>query len=250
VTHDLGRGGRFFLACVFFAAASVPVLPFTFEPIYASLAPSGGGAIGTFRVKNDGAARIAVKMSVLTRSSDSEGKEINGEADSLFTIFPTRLVVDPGAVKTVKVQWKGNAKPDRELCFRLIAEQVPVDFDNPTSSGIKIMFRYIASLYVTPQGALYSLKTKAEGGTDAEGRTGFFVEVSNTGTRHVVASESTLELIPTDSSAKTVRFEPSNIGALNGANYLPDSSRRFFLPSADAVPGMTYEARLGFTPEF
>lgn len=247
----MNHGGCSFLLTTLMAAAVIlPASAFTLEPMSTSLAPSGAGAIGTFRLKNDNVERIAIRIAVLERSMTPEGKDQTQAADKLFTIYPSRLVLEPSSSATFKIQWKGATSPDRELCFRLVAEQVPVDFGTTRASGIRIMFRYVASLYVTPVSSTWKLLAEsALGAIDGDGNRGFLVEVLNSGGRHVIAVDSSFELREAGSDADPILLSGEAIGSADGANYLPGLPRRFFLPHPDAVPGRIYDARLGFTPE-
>ena len=244
----MNHGSRSLILLVLFALAIVvPASSFTLDPMVASLAPMGAGAIRTFRVKNDGTERIAIRLSVVKRSMNSDGIEITEPADNLFKIYPARLVIDPASTVAFKIQWKGESAPNKELCFRLIAEQVPIDFTNTVVSGIRIMFRYIASVYITPTVSSAELLVEsAQGETDAKGNAGFMVTVRNSGTRHVIATEVSFEI----KEAGVVLTGGDALGAADGANYLPGLERRFFIPNAAAVPGRVYEALLRFTPEY
>ncbi len=161
--------GRFLvLSAILASVVALPASPFSLEPMTASLAPSGPAAIGTFRLKNDSTERIAIKLSIVRRSMAPDGTELNTPADQLFTIYPARIVLAASSVATFKIQWKGSASTDSELCFRLLAEQVPVDSNDSQSSGIRILFRYVASLYVTPAASTWNVTVQwkpARGGS-------------------------------------------------------------------------------------
>jgi len=222
---------------------------FTMEPMTALLAPTGARSVAAFRLKNDGNARIAVKLSALTRAVDADGVETNEGAANLFTIYPQRLLIEPGATMTVKVQWKGEAQLASERCFRFVAEQLPVtDVGDAQSSGIKVMLRYVASVYVGDAKLKPDLVAKVVGATGADGAAGFAIEVENRGARHLVVSEASLEL--KDSAGDKLSLSEAALAPLVGVNYLPAFPRRFFLPDERAVAGAQYEAELRYKGEF
>lgn len=217
---------------------------FTLEPMVMLLAPSGAGSVATFKIKNDGAERIAVKLSVLTRSVSPEGTETNAPAGNLFSVYPNRVLVEPGATSVFKVQWKGGGELEAEKCFRIVAEQISLSSGTEQGSGIRILLRYVASLYVGTTSFRPDLAAKALGATGAEGEKGFLVTITNTGSRHVIALDSNLVVADVESGSLTLSGE--ELGALNGANYLPGQPRTFFIKSDKAVPERLYEARLTY----
>lgn len=227
--------------------ALLAVLPslasaFTMEPMSALLSPSGSGTIATFRIKNDGKERIAIRLSLLSRDSSPEGIEVNAPADELFVAYPSRLLVEPGSSASAKVQWRGPPKVDAERSFRLVAEQIALEGGSGKdgNSGIKVMFRYIASLYVGESGFAADLAATVVGAKGPDGSPGLMVELRNQGRRHVIATDARVivdGLAPLDSA---------ELGGLSGANYLPGRSRRAFVPRPEAVEGMSYQARAEF----
>ena len=87
-----------------------------------------------------------------------------------------------------------------------------------------------------------------KGATGAKGEKGFTVEIVNSGTRHVIAESVALSI--TGVKGKVVALGAKELGALSGANYLPNNPQRLFIPQADAVPGSTYVAKLVYEQQF
>jgi P pilus assembly protein, chaperone PapD len=229
------------------ALFATPASAFTLEPMSALLAPSGAGSVGTFRIRNDGSSRIAIRLSVMTRSVGEDGKEVNGPTNA-FVVYPARVLVEPGSTAAAKVQWKGPANLEAEQCFRLIAEEVNIDSAPDSSSGIKMKFRYIASLYVGKTSFAPKLDAKVTGAAGPNGEKGFLVSIANSGTRHVVAMKIALTLKePADSP---LSFANEDLGSLNAANYLPGSSRNLFIANDGAEVGKSYDAVLQFESEY
>ncbi len=214
---------------------------FTLEPISTTIAPSGPESIATFRIKSEDPGRIAIRFRVLSRDLSPEGKEIDGPADDLFLVYPSRMVVEPGAQAVVKVQWRGPPDLAAERCFRFVAEQVALDTGPATSSGIKMMFRYIASLYVGKPSFASALEATAVGATGSDGSPGYLIELRNTGTRHVVAIDPRVTL-----EGGLVKLATEALGILAGANYLPGKSIHVFIAKPEAVPGKSYDATVDY----
>jgi len=239
---------RFLMATVLLAAATLCAGAFTFQPMFVRLDPVGPGRVQTFEIHNEGEQPLAVQLSIKTRAVDADGVEKNEDAGSLFTIYPPRLVVEPGSSASVKLQWNGAARLGSERSFRLVAESVAVDSAVAKTSGIKVMFRYVASIYVGEASYSPRLVCTVKGAIGPEGKKGFNVEIVNKGKAHVVADSAILVVFGL--KGRDFRFEGDQLGYLSGDNYLPGSARRLFIPADEAVPGKTYGARLDFDPVY
>jgi fimbrial chaperone protein len=221
---------------------------FTMEPMSALLAPSGAGSVATFRLRNDGPERIAVKLEALTRESGPDGAELNAPAGELFFVYPARLLIEPGAQAAVKIQWRGPATLSAERPFRLLAEEIPLEAGGPRASGIRVLFKYLASLYVGERGFAPELRASAAAAVGPDGSPGFLVELRNGGTRHVVAEALVLDISGAEGGG--LRLEAEALGALCGANYLPGGARSVFVKDERAVPGRSYDARVSYQAEY
>lgn len=104
-----------------------PAGAFTLVPMEMEFSVAGRGATRVFRVENAGPEPAAVEISAHRRRADAEGADLLEEADDDFAIFPRQIVLRPGQVQAVRVQWLGRESPERELAYRLIAEQLPLD---------------------------------------------------------------------------------------------------------------------------
>lgn len=235
------------LMLVFAVLGAASLAAFTMEPMVATVTPSGDGAIATFRFRNDGAEPIAIRMKVLTRALRSDGTEENAPADNLFEIYPERLALEPGASAVAKLRWKGSEKLDRELPFRFVAEQVPVDFGSSVGSGIKVLFRYVASLYVGAPSFKPSIALTARPDRGPGGKPGFTVEIRNEGTRHALVTGLSVVLGLGDGS--TLSLSEADLKALSDLNYLPGTSRRVFVPDGRASQGGSCDVRSQFELE-
>jgi fimbrial chaperone protein len=233
------KAKRFLILTLILIGAAASVGAFSFVPMSASIAPSGAQSVISFKVTNDSSQSIAVVISVMTRAIDIDGKETNEAVGKEFTIFPTRVVVQPNSFQTVKIQYKGPAALPRETCYRVIAEQVPIDFSKQETSGVKVLFRYIAALYVSPAKISPNIVLDSAVGTEVDGVKGLKVVIKNAGTRHALLSNAILK-IQESSSSMPLSFTGDQTQAFEGQNMLPASSRSFFVPWAAAIGGKTY----------
>ena len=233
------KSKRIFTLAFFSLFAVLAAAAFSFTPMSASIAPSGAQSVLSFRVNNDTGQSIAVVIKVMTRSIDIEGVETNAEVGKDFVVFPTRVVVQPNSFQTVKVQYKGLPNPARELSYRVIAEQVPIDFTKQETSGVKVLFKYIAALYVTPPRVSAKLAVEKATAAVKDGVKGLRVVIRNDGTRHALVTNPQLKLQAGDSSLPIV-LANEQVSSIDGQNILPASSRAFFVPYEGAVDGTTY----------
>lgn len=219
-------------AVVFTAVSSLGA--FTLEPIILYLTPSGQESSGVLTLNNPGEKTLAVELSILRRSQDFDGKEIREEApEGLFTLFPSSLIMEPGSRRTVRIRWTGPQKLEREESFRILAEQLPVDFEEDSVQGagrISIMFRYLAALYVTPSGADPQVVFQRAPVEELGGRTGNgWVRVENRGRRHQILSQ--LELSVTTQKKNRFILKEEDLQGLANENVLAGTVRYYRLPS-------------------
>jgi fimbrial chaperone protein len=203
---------------------------FSFEPIIRDFTPSGPGTVQNFRLHNDGDENIAVRIRIFTRDMDEEGKEELLPAEGLFLIYPSQVVLRPRTVQTLKVQWRGPANVDTEQCFRILVEQMAVNFEESSAakSHIRIMFRYLGALYVVPPRAGHEVIL--ESSRPADNGNGLELVFYNRGNSHVILGDMTISVKRKDTAEALLVFSPEDLPEINGQNILPLRRRRFFLP--------------------
>ncbi len=222
---------------------------FNLQPMVAHLETRGNESFKTFEVTNDGNTSVAVRFTLLTRSSTPGGLEFNENAAEYFSITPDFFVMEPNSKVTLTLEWKGPEEVLNELAFRLVAETLPVEDDGSSiASGIQVLFRYVASVYVGNETFSPSLITTVVGALGPLGETGFKIKVVNHGTRHVIVDS--LRLSVPISNRNILRLGKKDLGALFGANYLPEIPLERFLPHPDAEDGKVYYAWIKYDTEY
>ncbi|MEN6490885.1 MAG: fimbria/pilus periplasmic chaperone [Rectinema sp.] len=230
-----------------FMILGTAVFAFTFMPMSISISPSGAQSIASFRLTNDAAQQIAISVKAMTRQIDENGNETNEPADNEFTIFPTRVVVQPNSFQNIKVQYKGSPKLAKEVAYRIIAEQVPIDFSQPQSSGVKVLFRYIAALYVAPSNVKDKLSVSKVEYAEQDGKKGFLVTITNSGTRHALINDPVLKI--SGGPSVSVTLSDDLLKAIQGQNLLAGNVRKFFIPYDNVSPNANYSGALSATIE-
>ncbi len=223
-------------------------LPFTMEPMSATVTPHGDGKIATFRVTNDGIERIAVRYRVVTRGVSPTGEEINAESTTSFAVYPARTVIEPGKTASVKVQWRGGGPVTSEQSYRFVAEEVPIDSTEKGSSGLRVLFRYVASLYLGDRAFTPQLVATVRPIVDSRNNPVLSVEIANRGTRHVIAGNLSVDLKYPDGSVYTIR--PEDIPRLNGVNYLAGSEFSAHAARRDGFRQESFEVSVSYEGEY
>lgn len=233
---------RIILAAVvamFVLGTAMSVSAFSFSPMTVSIGPSGADAVITYKVTNESDKQTAVSIKVKTRVIDAAGNETNEPADKLFLVFPSQVVLKPNSSQNVKVQYRGNPVIPAELAFRVIAEQLPVDFSKATSSGVNILLTYVAALYVTPKNAAPKIELTDAVGVQKDGKQGLQITVKNSGTAHALLSNTKITINP-GAGASSVEFAGDAVSAIEGQNLLALSERVIFVPWDGAITGKRY----------
>jgi len=228
------------LAVVLMVGAVAQAAAFTFTPMSVSISPSGSQSVVTFRVTNDSAQQTAVSIKVMTRQIDEQGVETNLAADKDFLVFPARVVLKPNSFQSIKIQYRGSQAISTELAYRVIAEQLPVDFSKSEASGVNILLRYVAALYVTPKNTEPRIAFLSAIGVSKDGGRGLSVTIKNEGNKHALLFNPLLRIRPNSGSPYT-DLSGDPVKEIEGQNILALSTRSFFVPWESAVLGAAYE---------
>lgn len=209
--------------------------------------PSGRGANRTFRVENDSAETIAVQVSMKTREMAPDGKETHRDAEDDFIVYPSQIVLKPKGVQAVRVKWIGNAKPDRELAYRIVAEQLPVNLSKQPEEGVKIniLTRYVGSVYIVPKGVKPDVVLElVEPRNGEDGKRQLRVRFHNRGTRHVLLRDLKLQV---KSGGKVVEVGRESLQGLADENVLAGGRRELAVPWPSGLPDGPVEASFTYS---
>ncbi len=195
------------LALVAHPATALQMSPFTAEFTEAELV---SGAI--YNVFNDTDAPMAIEVSVRYRDMDTSGEDILTDAEDDFIAFPTQMILFPKEVQAVRIQWIGEKSADQEVPFRVIAEQIPINFaQEEQSEGVKLEFltAIASSAYILPDEPIANLTTELVL-VDLAGDENSFLRLSivNTGNHHISMSDPVITLTSAvDNSSVTLTAE-------------------------------------------
>lgn len=228
------------LALAFIAAAS-PAGAFKMTPIEVKFEPAGSGAARTVLLENQTDTPSAVELTTHKRTMLQNGEDVLEADEDSFLVVPSQVILMPGQQQVVRVQWLGGPVTT-EQAFRLIAEQLPIELEEGSQQGgrMRLLVRYIASLYVAPAGARPDMTVN--GGkiirTDANSAELLF-QVKNSGSAHLGLSDLTITVRPNGpGTAASLTLPPAQLDGTTGAVVLAGHTRDFRVPlAAPATPG-------------
>jgi fimbrial chaperone protein len=198
---------------------------FRLDPMVLSIPVKGPSASGTFTVENNTQEQVAVQFEVRGREMDENGNEERPESKG-FSIYPEQAAIKPGDKRSVRITWQGDAAPDKELPFRFVASQLPVNFQGKEKSqkaNIKFLIEYVASLYLTPPHASPKMKVLSQkvNGHELE------VVVANEGSAHYLFENTGLSVT---AGGKNLKIGKAFLNTLHSENVLPGGRRILKIP--------------------
>lgn len=230
--------------------AGGPAAAFKMTPIEIRFDPAGAGASQTILLENQTQAPAAVELTTHKRDMSPDGDDILQADEDSFLVVPSQIILMPGQQQVVRVQWLGGPV-GREAAYRLIAEQLPVDLDTDSGSGgrMRLLVRYIASLYVTPKGATPEIAirdARIERGQAHMSELRF--KIANAGNAHVGLSDLTITVRPDGPGTKpALRLPPPDLDGVTGAVVLANRDRNFRIPLPKALPPGPAHVDLDYT---
>ena len=197
---------------------------FKFSPMSTSIETKSGNNSTLFYLENDSDQPIAVTVSVLTREMNSEGIESNNKIGGEMTVYPSQLIIPANEKRSAKVTWIGKTIPTKELAYRLIAEQLPIDLEKGVKkkAAIKVLLRYVAALYVSSESHQSKISLKKLEVTPKA----ISFQIQNSGKKHQVL----LGLILKISGKKELELSGDDLKGMSGENVLALSERVFTFP--------------------
>jgi fimbrial chaperone protein len=225
------------LPVLILALPAGPAGAFNFTPIDATLRPAGSGATQTFSVENPSPGPVAVEITMHTREMTPGGEDVLASAENLFTVYPSQLILQPGARQSIRVQWTGPAELEQERAFRLIAEELPIQLgeESEEGAGLDLLVRYVASIYVQPQGTEARLSIEPEATED-----GVVLVVRNQGTMRAVLRDEDYAIY---ADGEAIELDAAQSEALSAVNVLAGHVRRLPIPDSQDLVDSALEVR-------
>lgn len=201
---------------------------FGIEPFKSQLAPADGQNTQIFTLTNSSDDTIAVQIHMESWSTDLNGQEQSTVDTTNFSVYPTQFALKAHSNRTVRVTWLGPMPVQTEKAFRLVAEQLPVNF-NPGApeNALRFLLRYRTAFYIAPSTPRQKLVV-SDFQHNINSNTLVFT-LANQGNVHVMLHQPVLNL--TDSSGRTHTLRDVLVrSALENNNVLSGGQRQFSIP--------------------
>ncbi|WII70787.1 fimbria/pilus periplasmic chaperone [Bdellovibrio sp. 22V] len=221
------------LTVLFFLFPSI-TLAFRLTPMVIYFSPEGKKTTQVLTLENPGNEKVPVQIEAFARRSNEKGEEVR-EKTGDFNIYPEQVVLLPNEKRNVRITWAGDLNDPTEKAYRIVASQLPVEFRDrnakPKKAGVNLNFllQYVASAYVTPEGAVAKVRLKDVRSSDGKN---IQVSIANEGTAHKVLRLKKLTIY--SGEKKAVEF--TQIKELDSANLLPGESRTITLQTPQSIP--------------
>jgi fimbrial chaperone protein len=227
-------------------ALSFSCQAFTLSPISATLEPKGYGASTGFRLENESSNRVAFQITMVTREPDETGDETQLPATNLFTVFPPQGIIAPGQKQNIRLVWKGPSNPTNELSYRIVAEELPVDFQpakaEKAQSHIQMLVRYKGTVYVRPKNAKPQLRVMSLAKTGGVSGNSYELVITNAGNAHQGLRNPVLSL--TDTQGHKTDLSADQLPTVAGENILARHTRRFLVTLPPNLKEQDYHAQI------
>ncbi|WP_374076892.1 fimbria/pilus periplasmic chaperone [Bdellovibrio bacteriovorus] len=216
-------------------------MAFRLSPMVVRFSPTGTASTQVLTLENTGTDKVPIQIEAFTRIENEKGEEVRKKTDD-FNIYPEQIVLLPNEKRNVRVTWSGEVA-EEEKAYRIIASQLPVEFrdrnSKPKKPGVNLNFllQYVASAYVTPDGAIAKIKIKDVKSLDSKKVS---VVVANEGTAHKVLRVKKLKLL---SGEKTVG-EIENPKEFESINLLPGSHKNIVVTSPKEITGASLRGEI------
>jgi fimbrial chaperone protein len=230
-------------ACFISTAHAIRLIPLT-----ATMVTDDDGTRRTFRIQNPAEQPAAVQISIFARATQLDGTEIRTPADQLFTVFPAQMVIMPGETQAVRVEWLSAITTDHEQAFRIIAEQLAIDFNESkqqTREQIKLLMRYEGMIYIQPKLASAAKIDVLDSRYIDKPTPALQVTLKNTGDTHLVLKKPFLQLT---NAQYQLKLQGLTISDLLNTNMLAGETRQFTLPWPKDFNPDKFTTTLHFAP--
>lgn len=206
------------------------LLSFDFSPMSQSIDVSEGRKGAQFLIQNEGASNIAVELSVFERKMDEKGEETLGSTKEV-SVFPPQIIIPPGEKRTIRVMYNEKSEPSIEKSFRVVAEQLPLNVDKKikSQSGIKMLMKFVAALYVTPSNAKSDIKLVSHTSNGKE----MNLVVENKGNKHQLLTNPVIKFL---SNGVKGELKAKDLPGFAGENVLAGQKRIFNIKSSQVIP--------------
>jgi P pilus assembly chaperone PapD len=227
---------------------------FSVSPQIITLEPTGRKSQAWVSVSHlgDSDLPMAIEMRVVKRELDISGRvfHTSDETDENFVIYPAQMILYPGEMQMVFIQWAGSALPDKELVYSFIAENVPVELKSKkddeeikdkASLEVRTLVRYEGLIFVRPPKVTPDVVVEsANVEMDEAGKPQLIVVLYNQGSARKKLAGMSLTVVPVQGDHaevdKALTYKPLLPKNQTKHSLFAGYKRRCVLPWPESVP--------------
>ncbi len=172
-----------------------------------------------FQIDNNSKKPIPIVIKVVSRIQNKDGTEQLPQTSD-FQLVPPQVIVPPNDKRTIRLKYIGTKSFDIEKSYRVIAEQVPLNLEEKQASGIQMLLKYQAALFVT------SKPVKARVTLDGFEILGekLLINFNNSGHSHRYFQNMEIIFVK---GKKEIKLNENELKPILGQNILAKSKRQF-----------------------
>ncbi len=216
------------------------------QPLLVDIEP---GRSGSIRVENNRTHPLTVEVTLWRRSVSESGEQTRIPADDDFVVLPPQLVIQPGRVQVVRLQWVGQETPEQSLSYYANLREVPIALEPTEGAQLQVAFAFDVAVQVSPPGARADLSlVDAQVATGREGSRVARLLIENRGTRYAYLQNARYELEVLDASGSVIErpsFTHDQLTEILGVTLLEPGKRRIAdLPLSAASNAASIRGRI------
>lgn len=231
---------RWFYLVITMAMGIAPLMTFAkfeFSPITILLQTTGKNNHVIAQVVNRDNSQVPIMIRVTDRKQLENGEEERADTNDI-AVFPSQFILEPKESKSIKVFWQGGEKVDLEKSYRIIVEEVPVEFSAKSADkgAVRIFINYVGSVYVNSEVTDHELVLESVKPDKVNMELSFF----NKGKGHGLLRSPKIEITAKSSGnlpEKKYTLDKKDIASFEGKNILAQSRLKFKIPTPKELMG-------------
>lgn len=188
---------------------------FNISPLSISL--TVGEKSGSYTLENLSQRKAAYEIYPVTREILNNGEE-KLQTTKLIRIFPSKIILDSGQKKRIKVLYLGKRNIDKEQSFRVLFNSLDLDIDDQEGEAaqVRTKFNFATTFYITPKDASADLNSHV-----VKKNNRYQLQLKNSGNKHIILRNWKVELV-NGQSKHTYSGELPDVNVLAGNElYIP-----------------------------
>lgn len=231
---------RYTLTVLFLTIFLTNISAFKLQPISMDFKDEGKESIKYFTAKNTDSEKIALKVEIYIRDMNVNGEDILIKTEKDFFIYPKQFILKGNSEQRIRVQYQGDKISTSEKSYRIIVDQVPIEFDSNTNKGgLNILYRYIGSIYILPE--IISQNVYIISSKKADDK--LMLNLKNNGNSHVILQDLHITL---SDKFNSIVLKPEDLIGLNGTNILSGKIREYITQWPDSITESDFIATIEY----